>query len=879
MTRILAVPRDPGPFQPGLYGPMAHRHGVRYLDGPTPSRSLNLLLVPALLVLHRLGGVRVLHVHWLFGFVPAWAAGRRIARPFRWWTRACLHLARRLGMRVLWTAHNTLPHAPVFDDDLAARRSLVAVCDAIVAPTHAGAEEIRRRFAPRCPVTTIPLAALPVPEPVRPAATVRAGLEVDDDAVLLAFVGRIERYKGVTDLVAALGLLAGRDGCPPVTLVVAGECRDAALAAELTATAEAVVVGARDASGRDDGVPTRPGAAPAVATVDVRLHLRRLTDLELADLLGAADGVVLPFREITTSASVVHAMTAGAACLVPDLLAFADLPVDALLRYAPGRGDTERVTALADALYDLVTADDDLRAAVGSRAALHAGRLDPARIAGRYADLVTDLVAGATGRRASELTAPGRPRPGRPVPFRLGPGAPPPRPAAPRPAPAARPDMPTGPSAGPARRPTRDPMTPPVPDARPAPDPADRVVLLTPWAPAPDGLARHSADLAAALRAAGTEVAVVTASPGPDQDVDDDPDGTVEVVRLRHHAPYSARAITAAVRSRGAATVHVQFTIPAWGAATPAVLRACRRLRRRGIRVVVTVHEVTREIDLLGPVARRLFRALGAAADRLVVHTPSAADGLVAAGLDPSRIATVPHGAFPGPVAAPTPDDGPVPHDRSTVLCFGYLHPDKGLERAVDAAARVPGARLVVAGAVRPRRGVFRLFGRRDHAYATELQRRARSIGAPVELPGHVDDDHLDALLRRATVVVLPYRTATQSGVLNRAVAAGAALVVTDLPGLRADLPASAAVVPADDPACTPALAAVLADLLDDPERLAAMRADVRDRRDAHGPAAVAAALRAVYAGGLPTTSLPPVPAPRAGDLADVVAARPGASP
>ena len=44
------------------------------------------------------------------------------------------------------------------------------------------------------------------------------------------------------------------------------------------------------------------------------------------------------------------------------------------------------------------------------------------------------------------------------------------------------------------------------------------------------------------------------------------------------------------------------------------------------------------------------------------------------------------------------------------------------------------------------------------------------------------------ALLATAAVVVLPYRTATQSGVLNRAVAAGAAVVATDLPGLRADL-------------------------------------------------------------------------------------------
>ena len=734
--RILALPRDPGPFQEELYRPMAERHEVTYLDGPTPSRSLNLLLVPLLLVAARRAGTRVLHVHWVFGFVPGWCSGRRLAIVFRWWFALSLATAHRLGMSIVWTAHNTVPHAPVFDDDEAARRTLVGRCDAIVAPTDAGAAEVRTRFTPTCGVTTIPLPAPRVPAPVRTASQVRAYYGVPREAVLLVFAGKVEPYKGVDDLLEALRLLADDPALPRVELVVAG-VRSAAMRT------------------LDDTI------GPHMERV--HLDLRHLPDLELAELLAAADAVVLPFRHVTTSASVLYAMAAGAACLVPDLPAFADLPDAAILRYPSG---PHPVAALAEALRTVVLAGKPLRDCLGRHAALHALTRDPQSAADRYADLYDDLAV---------------------------------------------------------RRDT---------------------VLLTPWAPAHDGLARHSADLVAALRAQGTTTSVVTPSPGPQAS---------DVVRLRR---VTTRRVLAATRR--ADTVHLQVTVPAWGLGTLALVRACRALRADGARVVVTLHEVTRELALLGPVARRLYRAVAAATDMIVVHTPSARHALLTCGIPDDAVTTIPHGAF-GPA---TPDaTGDVIRDPARVLCFGYLHPDKGFERAIDAIADVPGAHLVIAGAVRPRHGLFRAFGRRDHRYAAGLRRRAGSgdtgdtgdLGDSVTFVGSVSDTELDELLASSAVVVLPYRAATQSGVLNRAVAAGAAIVATDLPGLRADLPASAVLVPADDPLCTPALAAALRDLLGDADRLTALRHDVAAQSHLHGPERVVEALTAVYA-GLPVT-------------------------
>ena len=45
-------------------------------------------------------------------------------------------------MRLVWTAHNVLPLAPVFADDLRARRRLVAACDLVIAHSKATLDQL-----------------------------------------------------------------------------------------------------------------------------------------------------------------------------------------------------------------------------------------------------------------------------------------------------------------------------------------------------------------------------------------------------------------------------------------------------------------------------------------------------------------------------------------------------------------------------------------------------------------------------------------------------------------------------------------------------------------------------------------------------------------
>jgi glycosyltransferase involved in cell wall biosynthesis len=216
------------------------------------------------------------------------------------------------------------------------------------------------------------------------------------------------------------------------------------------------------------------------------------------------------------------------------------------------------------------------------------------------------------------------------------------------------------------------------------------------------------------------------------------------------------------------------------------------------------------------------------------VHTGWGRRALVErCGVAPGRVRVSPHGELgylrQAP-AVPAPADAPGP----TVLLPGLIRPYKGADLLLAAwprvRERVSDARLVIAG--RPM-----------------LDLAALPTGQPgVQLiPRYVDDAELAALLRRADVVALPYRSIDSSGVVFAALALGAALVLSDVGGFH-ELHAEHGVgelVPAGDAG---ALAAVLAAVLADPARRDALRE--ASRAAAAGPfgwGSIAAATEAVY--------------------------------
>jgi glycosyltransferase involved in cell wall biosynthesis len=197
----------------------------------------------------------------------------------------------------------------------------------------------------------------------------------------------------------------------------------------------------------------------------------------------------------------------------------------------------------------------------------------------------------------------------------------------------------------------------------------------------------------------------------------------------------------------------------------------------------MTVHN---SVPFHGAAASRL-QLLGAGAlhdrfDRLIAHTPTTRQHLLDEGIDPRRIAIVPHGLLPLAEArsAPhAPDDG-----LCRVLFFGEIKPYKGLRLLLDAIAGLPDAtrvklRLHVAG--RPRMEMAPLIALcHERGFADQVTWDLNFI-RDAAIPG---------LFAACDVVALPYHDVDSSGVLTLATAAGKAVVASQIGGFR-DLLAS----------------------------------------------------------------------------------------
>jgi glycosyltransferase involved in cell wall biosynthesis len=355
--RILVFPRDNlNPYQRLLYGEMQRLGAsVTYLGRLTPSHTLNVLLLPAELAARRLTGGRLVHLHWVFGFsLPGgsrWPFARRLAQL---WFALWLCTLRALGMRLVWTAHNVLPHARVFADDAAARRTLVHASDLVIAHSPVVLADLAALGAVARRSAVIPHGPL---GPAAPAAPLRVPGSGDQMRQLL-FLGRVEEYKGVEDLLAAMAALPHG---VPVRLTVAGQCNDPALRSRLR-------ILARTADGR------------------VLLRLERVPEEELTRLLAASDLVVLPFRRITTSGSVMLALAHGRPLIVPDLAALAELPPRAVIRYDGS------MPSLVAALNTAARVDRRALAAMSAAATAYASVTSWPEIAARTLSEMTSLL-------------------------------------------------------------------------------------------------------------------------------------------------------------------------------------------------------------------------------------------------------------------------------------------------------------------------------------------------------------------------------------------------------------------------------------------------------------------------------------------------------
>jgi glycosyltransferase involved in cell wall biosynthesis len=282
------------------------------------------------------------------------------------------------------------------------------------------------------------------------------------------------------------------------------------------------------------------------------------------------------------------------------------------------------------------------------------------------------------------------------------------------------------------------------------------------------GVADYTAELTHALAQAGWRVALATAADHRFQ-----PTAGVRIHKVFHYVRGDSRLARATRRARLGPLVNaVRFLV-----AVPRLMALARRadivhaqgwefaplgvvaiagLRLAGARVVQTSHNTFER----GRALDRTHRLLARLTSYTIVHTqadvprvPREARG---------RIAVIPHGEY-GFLAR---SGGPVEREAAraalgigaqafVALLFGQLRPDKGLGDLLAALAAVPDAQLLIGG-----QEAGALAAERARLESPELADRTTIR------EGFLAMDEAARLFAAADVVVLPYRLASQSGVL-----------------------------------------------------------------------------------------------------------------
>jgi beta-1,4-mannosyltransferase len=232
--------------------------------------------------------IHILHLHWLNPYLKGKTVWLKLIYCLKFLLDICL--VRSTGVAVVWTIHNTLSHeAPFPRVEKLTRRLLAYLCQSLICHHAEMTESVAKTYQVKShKVTCIAhghfrdsYAALISKQ----KACQALGLNASERIYLN--LGWLRPYKGIEDL-----LRVWRESdCPNQHLVIAGKPIDTDYHQQLVAQASQLQ--------------------------DITLNAEFITDDLIPIFFSAADVVVLPFKQILTSGSLILAMSYGKPIIAP----------------------------------------------------------------------------------------------------------------------------------------------------------------------------------------------------------------------------------------------------------------------------------------------------------------------------------------------------------------------------------------------------------------------------------------------------------------------------------------------------------------------------------------------------------------------------------
>lgn len=272
---VIFIPESPqNPYQQALCESLQQLGiEVQYSKNfPSLSETINNRTRPTIFHLHWLSNLYRSRITWFHIFVF-------IAR---------LLTAKFLGHKIVWTAHNILPHRrcdPFID--LTARFVVVQLVDAIIAHCDNAKFQIERRFLRKRNICVIPHGNyIHFYENHLSQALARETLKIQKNNFVYLSFGNLLPYKGIDSLIQAFNLIHDSNSL----LMIAGRC-------------------SRDDKSRIEKF--------CQSNPRIKIDFGFVPSDKVQLYLNAADVLVAPFSDVLTSGSVILALSFGLPIIAP----------------------------------------------------------------------------------------------------------------------------------------------------------------------------------------------------------------------------------------------------------------------------------------------------------------------------------------------------------------------------------------------------------------------------------------------------------------------------------------------------------------------------------------------------------------------------------
>lgn len=259
--------------------------------------------------------------------------------------------------------------------------------------------------------------------------------------------------------------------------------------------------------------------------------------------------------------------------------------------------------------------------------------------------------------------------------------------------------------------------------------------------------------------------------------------------------------------------LHIQYTITMYGLLA-LILWFFVWLAKQQKPIIITLHEVSSEEKRLKGFARIYYNLIGKLVCRFHVPTQKAKKILQnRCKVNESKISVIPLGIYEFEKEDTSFTQSIKKQLQITyeklILYLGFIRPSKGIEYLIEASKILAEEyylrekiKVIIAGDVRKRQGLLKIFEERDKKYLQFLYALRKNLQLEdfVEFIGFVSDKYLYSLLSLAHVVVLPYICVEQSEILNLALGFPKPIIGSNIGGISELIGKVGIVVPPREP-------------------------------------------------------------------------------